>query len=155
MSAAIPSRIRAWSSAARMRITLGPVPTLGLLPIRSLNILSPEPESAARFGFTVSNGRRNSQSNFRPGPDFTPDFQLPAKALGAFAHTGHPPVSGASALIGNLRIDSISVVSHVQQKLGIPVGNFRFDLLGLRVAECVSQRLTPNSVDLIANHGIE
>src|SRR5580704_2982789 len=114
MSAAIPSRIRAWSSAARTRITLGLVPTLGLLLIRSLNLLSPEPESATRFGFTVGNGRGNSQLNFRPGADFTPDFQLPAKALGAFAHTGHSPVSGASALIGHIRINSISVVSHVQ-----------------------------------------
>src|ERR1700732_1107270 len=138
MSAAIPSRIRAWSSTVRTRITVG------LLPIRSLNLFSPEPEPATRFGFTVSNGRRNSQLNFRPGPDFTPDFQLPAKALGAFAHTGQPPVSGASALIGNLRINSISVVSHVQQKLRIPVRNFRFDLLCLRMTECVSQRLTRN-----------
>src|ERR1700685_3736783 len=107
MSAAIPSRIRAWSSAARMRITLGLVPALGLLLIRSLNLLCPGPESATRFGFTVSNGRRNGQLNFRPGPDFAPDFQLPAKALGALAHPRHPPVS-SSALIGNVRINSFS-----------------------------------------------
>src|ERR1700722_5781791 len=150
MSATIPSRIRKGTSPARMRITLGLPPTSGLFLIRSLNLLSPGPESATPFGFTVSNSRRNSQVNFRPGPDFPPDFQLPVKALGAFAHTGHSPVSSASALISNIRINSISVVPHVQHKLRIPVRNFHFDLLCVGVPERVSQCLTRNSIDFIA-----
>src|ERR1700691_5040290 len=153
MSAATPSRIRAWSSAARTRITLGLVSAFGPLPIRSLNLLSPE--AAPRFGFAVRNGGRNKQHDFRPGPLFGPDFQLPAKALGAFAHTGHSPVSSARALIGNMRINPISVVSHVQQKLRIPVRNFRFDLLRVGMPEGVSQGLTRNSIDFVAQHGIE
>jgi hypothetical protein len=43
-------------------------------------------------------------------------------------------VSGASALTGHLRVDSPSVVANVQKKLGIAVGNFRFDFLGLGAA---------------------
>src|SRR6266403_1242068 len=155
MSAATPSRIRAWSSTVRTRITVGLVPVLGLLPIGFPNLLSPFPESATRFGFAVSNCARNTQLNFRPSSVLAPDFQLPAKALGAFAHPRQPPVSGASALIGHLRVDSPSVVSNMQKKLGITVGNLRFDLLRPGMAERVSQRLACNSIDFVAQHRIQ
>src|SRR5229473_7208433 len=155
MSAATPSRIRAWSSTVRTRITVGLVPVLGLLPIGFPNLLSPEPESATRFGFAVSNCARNTQLNFRPRFVFAPDFQLPAKALGAFAHSRQPPVSGTRALVGNLRINPTSVVSNMQKKLGITVGNLRFDLLRSGMKERVSQRLASNSIDFVAQHGIQ
>src|SRR5713101_6251786 len=155
MSAATPSRIRAWSSTVRTRITVGLVPVLGLLPIGFPNLLSPEPESATRFGFAVSNCRRNGQLDFRSRSGFTPDFQLPAKALGTLAHPRQPPVSGTRSLIGNLRINPTPVVSNMQKKLGITVGNLRFDLLRSGMAERVSQRLAPNPVDFIAQHGIQ
>src|ERR1700686_4159316 len=155
MSAATPSRIRAWSSTVRTRITVGLVPALGLLPIGFPNLLSPEPESATRFGFAVSNCRRNSQLDFRSRSVFAPDSQLPAKALRAFAHPRQPPVSGTRSLIGNLRINPTSVVSNIQKKLGITVGNLRFNLLCSGMAERVSQRLARNSIDLVAQYGIE
>src|SRR6266850_175716 len=155
MSAATPSRIRAWSSTVRTRITTGPVPVLGLLPIGFPNLLSPEPESATRFGFAVNNCRRNSQLDFRSRSVFAPHFQLPAKPLRAFAHPRQAPVSGTRSLIGNLRINPTPVVSNMQKKLGITVGNLRFDLLRSGMAERVSQRLAPNPVDFIAQHGIE
>src|SRR5882724_7644255 len=155
MSAATPSRIRAWSSTVSTRITVGLVPILGLPPIGFPNLLSPEPESATRFGFAVSNCARNTQLNFRPSSVFAPDFQLPAKALGAFAHSRQPPVSGTRSLIGNLRINPMSVVSNMQKKLGITVGNLRFNLLRSAMAERVSQRLARNSIDLVAQYGIE
>src|SRR6266851_3573822 len=155
MSAATPSRISAWSSTVITRITVGLAPILGLPPIGFPNLLSPEPESATRFGFSVSNCARNTQLNFRPSSVFAPDFQLPAKALGAFAHSGKPPVSCTRPLIGKRRIDSTPVVSHVQQELGVAERNFRFNLLRLRMAERVSQRLAPNPVDFIAQHGIQ
>src|SRR4029077_12149579 len=110
----------------------------GLLPIGFPNLLSPWPESATRFGLAVNNCARNTQLDFRSRSGFAPDFQLPAKSLGTFAHPGEAPVSGASALIGHLRVDSPSVVSNVQKKPGITVGNLRFDLLGLGMAERVS-----------------
>src|SRR5216683_5785821 len=155
MSAATPSRIRAWSSTERTRITVGLVPVLGLLPIGFPNLLSPEPESATRYGFAVSNCARNTQLDFRPSSVFAPDFQLSAKALGAFAHSGKPPVSCTRPLIGKRRIDSTPVVSHVQQELGVAERNFRFNLLRLRMAKSVSQRLARNSIDFITQNGIE
>src|SRR6267154_4504381 len=155
MSAATPSRIRAWSSTERTRITVGLVPVLGLLPIGFSNLLSPEPKSATRFGFAVSNCRWNSQLDFRSRSVFAPDFQLPAKALRPFAHSGKPPVSCTRSLIGNLRIDPTPVVSNMQKKLGITVGNLRFDLLRSGMAERVSQRLACNSIDFVAQHGIQ
>src|SRR6266850_5124377 len=155
MSAATPSRIRAWSSTVRTRITTGPVPVLGLLPIGFPNLLSPEPESATRFGFAVNNCRRNSQLDFRSRSVFAPDFQLPAKALRAFAHPRQPPVSGTRSLIGNVRINPTPVVSNMQKKLGITVANLGFDLLRSGMAERVSQRLACNSIDFVAQHGIQ
>src|SRR3984885_3018100 len=144
MSAATPSRIRAWSSAARTRITLGLVSAFGPLPIRSLNLLSPE--AAPRFGVAVRNGGRNKQHDFRLDTRYSPDFQRRANALGPFVPDGPSPVSGARALIGNMRLNPISVVSHVQQKLRIPVRNFRFDLVRVGMPEGVSQGLTRNSI---------
>src|SRR6266850_2151974 len=155
MSAATPSRISAWSSTVRTRISVGLVPILRLLPIGFPNLLSPEPESATRFGLAVSSCARNTQLNFRPSSEFAPDFQLPAKALRAFAHPRQSPVSGTRSLIGNLRINPMSVVSNIQKKLGITVGNLRFDLLRSGMAERVSQRLATNSIDLVAQYGIE
>src|SRR6266478_5429121 len=155
MSAATPSRIRAWSSTVRTRITVGLVPVLGLLPIGFSNLLSPEPESATRFGFAVSNCARNPQLNLRPSSVFAPYFQLPAKALGAFAHPRQPPVSCTRSLVGNLRINPTPVVSNMQKKLGITVCNLRFDLLRSGMAERVSQRLARNSIDFITQNGIE
>jgi hypothetical protein len=64
-------------------------------------------------------------------------------------------VSGTRSLIGNLRINPTPVVSNMQKKLGITVGNLRFDLLRSGMAERVSQRLARNSVDFIAQNGIE
>src|SRR5882724_9432409 len=101
MSAPIPSRMSAWSSTVRTRIGLGSLIILGLLPIRSPNLLSREPESATRIGFAIRNAGRNDQLDFRPGSLFAPDFQLPAKALCAFAHPRQAPVSRASAPLGN------------------------------------------------------
>src|SRR6266478_4399231 len=155
MSAATPSRIRAWSSAVITRITVGLVPTLGLLPIGFPNLLSPQPESATRFGFAVSNCARNTQLNFRPSSVFAPNFQLSPKALGAFAHPRQPPVSCTRSLIGNLRIKPTPVVSNMQKKLGITVGNLRFNLLRSGMTEGVSQRLSRNSIDFVAQHGIQ
>src|SRR6266403_6085070 len=155
MSAATPSRIRAWSSTERTRITVGLVPVLGLLPIGFSNLLSPEPKSATRFGFAVSNCRWNSQLDFRSRSVFAPDFQLPAKALRPFAHSGKPPVSCTRSLIGNLRINPTPVVSNMQKKLGITVGNLRFDLLRSGMAERVSQRLAGDAIDFITKNGIE
>src|SRR5258708_7497718 len=155
MSAATPSRIRAWSSAVRTRITVGLVPVLGLLPIGFPNLFSPFPESATRFGLAVSNCARNAQLYFRPSSVFAPDFQLPAKALGAFAHSRQPPVSCTRSLIGNIRINPTPVVSDMQKKLGITVGNLRFDLLRSGMAERVSQRLAPHSIDFVAPQGTQ
>src|SRR6266446_2276383 len=155
MSAATPSRIRAWSSTVRTRITVGLVPILGLLPIGFPNLLSPFPESATRFGFAVSNCARNTQLNFRPSSVFAPDFQLPAKALGAFAHPRQPPVSCTRSVIGHLRINPTPVVSNMQKKLGITVGNLRFDLLRSGMAERASQCLACNAIDFVAQHGIQ
>src|SRR5229473_6168819 len=155
MSAATPSRIRAWSSTERTRITVGLVPVLGLLPIGFPNLLSPEPESATRCGFAVSNCARNTQLDFRPSSVFAPDFQLSAKALCPFAHSGKPPVSCTRPLIGKRRINPTPVVSNMQKKLGITVGNLRFDLLRSGMAERVSQRLARNPIDFVAQHGIE
>src|SRR5712691_10208826 len=155
MSAATPSRISSWSSTVITRITVGLAPILGLPPIGFPNLLSPFPESATRFGFAVSNCARNTQLDFRSSSVFAPDFQLPAKTLGAFAHSRQSPVSGTRSLIGNLRINPTPVVSNIQKKLGITVGNLRFDLLRSSMAERVSQRLARNPVDFIAQHGIQ
>src|SRR5712691_11264437 len=155
MSAATPSRISSWSSTVITRITVGLAPILGLPPIGFPNLLSPFPESATRFGFAVSNCAMNTQLNFRPSSVFAPYFQLPAKALGTLAHPRQPPVSGTRSLIGNLRINSTPVVSNMQKKLGITVGNPRFNLLRSGMAERVSQRLARNSIDFIAQNGIE
>src|ERR1700756_4544081 len=107
-----------------------------------------------RFGFAVSNCARDPQLNFRPSSVFAPNFQPPAKTLGAFAHPWQPPVSGTRSLIGNLRINPTPVVSNMQKKLGITVGNLRFDLLRSTMEERVSQCLAGNAVDFIAKHGI-
>src|SRR5258705_3227635 len=107
-----------------------------------------------RFGLAVGNCARNTQLNFRPSSVFAPHFQLPAKALRAFAHPTQAPVSGTRSLIGNLRINPTPVVSNMQKKLGITVGNPRFDLLRSAMTERVSQRLARNSVDFIAQYGI-
>src|SRR4029077_11289430 len=155
MSAATPSRIRAWSSTVKTRITVGLVPVLGLLPIGFPNLLSPCPEPATRFGFAVSNCAGNTQLNFCPSSVFAPDFQLPAKALGAFAHPRQPPVSCTRSLIGNLRINPTPVVSNMQKKLGITVGNLCFDLLRPGMEERVSQRLAGNAIDFVPQHGIQ
>src|SRR6266481_8267036 len=155
MSAATPSRIRAWSSTVRTRITVGLMPILGLPPIGFPNLLSPEPESATRFGFAVSNCARNTQLNFRPRFVFAPDFQLPAKALGTLAHPRQPPVSGTHSVIGHLRINPAPVVSNMQKKHGITVGNLRFDLLRSGMAERVSQCLAGDAIDFITQNGIQ
>src|SRR5580700_8474918 len=154
MSAATPSRIRAWSSTVITRIAAKLVPILGPLSICSLSPLSPEPESTTHVGFAIRNGSRNDQLDFRSGSVFAPDFEVPSKALSTLAHPRESPVSRASALIGNFRINPTAIVSHVQRKLRIAVSNFRLDLLCLRVAKSVSQRLAPNAVDFIAQHGI-
>src|SRR5215472_12104545 len=128
----------AWSSTVSTRIGLGLLTILGLLPITFPSLPSPEPESALRVGFAIRNGRGNRQLDFGSGSVLAPNFQVPAKALGAFAHPREAPVSRTSPLVSNLRSNSHSIVSHAQQKLRIAVGNFRFDLLRLRMAERVS-----------------
>src|SRR6478736_10402071 len=133
MSAAIPSRMSAWSSTVSTRIGLVLVTILGLLPIGCPNLLSQEPESAAGLRSTISNGGRDGQRDFGSGSMLAPYFQLTAKALFPLAHPRKSPVSGASAAIGNIGSNSDAVVPHVQQKLRIAVGNSRFDLLSLGV----------------------
>src|SRR5580704_1944095 len=155
MSAATPSRIRAWSSTVITRIAAGLVPILGLLFISSLSPLSPEPESPTHAGFAIRNAGGNNQLDFRPGPVFAPNFQVPAEAFGTLAHPWEPPVSRASASIGNFRINPTPIVSHAQRKLRIAVCNFRLDFLCLRVAKSVSQRLASNAVDFIAQHRVQ
>src|SRR6266478_6104470 len=147
--------MRAWSSAVRTRIGPGPAPILGLLPIRLLNLLSQEPESATSLPAAISNSRRNTQLDLRSDSLLAPDFQPPAKSLGTFAHTRQAPMTSTGALIGNFRSDSDSVVSHVKLELRISVSDFRFNLLRPCVAKSVSQRLAPNPVDFIAQHGIQ
>jgi hypothetical protein len=90
-----------------------------------------------------------------PGTELTPHLQSPAKSLGAVTHPRETPVSGTSALFGDLRINATPVVSHVQKKLGIVVRNFRLDLVRLRMAKGISQCLATNPVDFVAQHGIE
>src|SRR6266446_8654270 len=85
----------------------------------------------------------------------TPNFQLPAKTLSTFAHTGQAPMPRAGALIGNLRRNSDPIVSHLQEKLRIAVSYFGFDFLRLGMAKRVSQGLARNPVDFIAQHGIK
>src|SRR6266481_4054283 len=121
--------MRAWSSAVRTRIGPGPAPILGLLPIRLLNLLSQEPESATSLPAAISNSRRNTQLDLRSDSLLAPDFQPPAKSLGTFAHTRQAPMTSTGALIGNFRSDSDSVVSHVKLELRISVSDFRFNLL--------------------------
>src|SRR5215469_9108637 len=128
----------AWSSTVSTRIGLGLLTILGLLPIIFPSLPSPEPESALRVGFAIRNGRGNRQLDFGSGSVLAPNFQVPAKALGAFAHPREAPVSRTSPLIGNFWIDSHSVVAHVQEKLGISIRDFHFDLLRFRMAKSVS-----------------
>src|SRR5215467_2129597 len=119
---------------------LAPVTALGLPPMGSLNLLSPEPKSTAPLGLAVSNGSRNDQLNFSSGSMLAPDLQFPTKAFRAFPHPRKAPMSGTSALNGNFGVDSTSVVPDVQQKLRFAIHNFRFNFLGLRVPEGVPQR---------------
>src|SRR5580704_18051963 len=84
------------------------------------------------------------QTSSRP-PNLLARSRIPGKA--------QCPAPGA--LIGNFRSDSDSVVSHVELELRISVSDFRFNLLCPCVAKSVSQRLAPNPVDFIAQHGIQ
>src|SRR5215467_11637081 len=149
MSAATPTLRSAWSSTERTRIRLG------LVPIGFLCLPSQKPEFGTSVGFAVRDGGWDDELNFCSSSVLTPHFQPSAKALGAFAHPRKAPVSGAGALIGMLRVNSTSVVSHAQQKLGNAVGNFCLDLLCFRVTERVSQCFARNSVHFIAQWRIK
>src|SRR5216684_1755216 len=142
--AAIPLRNRGWSSTARIRIELGPV-VMGSVSSTS----SPEHPTARNRQFSVCDGGRNGHFSLRAGVEFTPDRQLASLKFGAFVHTRQTIVSGAPASIQDRRINALAVVPYPQPKLPLVVANFHFDPLRVRVAECITQRLTGNPVDFV------
>src|SRR5262249_39970624 len=149
MSAATPTLRSAWSSTERTRIRLG------LVPISFFCLPSQKPKSGTSVGFAVGNGGWDDELDFCSSSVLTPHFQPSAKALGAFAHPREAPMSCAGALIGKLRVNSTSVVSNAQQKLGNAVCNFGLDLLRFRVTERVSQCFARNAVGFIAQQRIK
>src|SRR5262249_45432883 len=144
-----PTLRSAWSSTERTRIRLG------LVPIGFFCLPSQKPKSGTSVGFAVGNRGWDDELDFCSTSVLTPHFQPSAKALAAFAHPRKAPVPRSAALIGILRVNSTSVVSNAQQKLGDAVCNFRLDLLRFRVTECVSQCFARNSVDFIAQQRIK
>src|ERR1700691_5295198 len=108
--------------------------------------------TAARL--LVNNGAWNAQLHLRTRSDFAPHLELRADLLGALAHAWHTPVSVPSC-VQVLRINPFSIVPDTQPKKTVAVCDVRFDLTCLRVAERILQRLTRNSVNVVAKNWAE
>ena len=60
-----------------------------------------------------------------------------------------PPVSGAPAVLQDLRVDARSVIADTQAKRAIIVPNVGFDLTCMCVAESISQHLAGDPVHFV------
>src|SRR5262249_45423813 len=128
------------SSAARIRIKLG------LALIASSSSFSRRHRPAR---FCIGNRGRNSKLDLGPGIEFTPDTELSPHKFGALVHTRQAEVPAAPASSWNARIKAFSVIPDPHAKLPLIIPDFHFDSPGVRVPECVAQRLAGDPVDLV------
>src|SRR5580704_13429432 len=112
-------------------------------------MLAEKTATAARL--LVNNGAWNAQLHLRTRSDFAPHLELRADLLGALAHAWQTPVSIPSRL-QVLRVNPFSIVPDTQPKKTVAVCDVRFDLTCLRVAKRILQRLTRNSVNVVAKN---
>src|SRR5262249_37192805 len=80
----------------------------------------------------------------------TPALQTTANELGSFAHARQAPVS-TPWFVDHGAIDSLSIVADAHLQLPVAVPDADVDSTRLGVAEGVTQRLTDDPVDVIAN----
>src|SRR5271168_4715825 len=113
-----------------------------------------EPKTAAAARLIVNYGAWNAQLYLRTRSGFAPQLQLRADLLGALAHAWQTPVSVPSG-VKVLRVNPLSIIPDAQPKNTFAVGNLRFDLTCLCVAERISQRLARNAVNVVAENWME
>ncbi len=80
---------------------------------------------------------------------------MTADLLGAFAHTGQTPVTGAIAAGQDVRVDAHAIVSDADAKKFLTIGDFRFNIFGVSVGEGVAQSFADDAIDFVADDGIE
>src|SRR5579863_7307404 len=83
----------------------------------------------------VRDGRRNRKLHLRAVIDPTEDRQLAAHHLRALLHARQAMMSGARALLDDLRVDAAAIIPHAHAKQPLAVMNHHFDAGGVRVAE--------------------
>src|SRR5580704_2753188 len=104
------------------------------LRVSSRKLLS-QPPTPSNGRYLVSSRRRNPQLHLCTRIEFTPDRQLTAHKLGAFAHAPQPLEPGASVITHTLRVNALPIAPDPQPKLPLVIPAFPFDPLRLCVME--------------------
>src|ERR1700675_2452034 len=146
-SVAIPTRIKGWSSTARMRIGARSLLTRSMLMSLS-HFLTKQPETSASMRL-VSDGGGDAQLHPRPAPQFAPETHVPADAFGALAHPRQAPVSGEPFVAKHARVNAASIIPDPYPKLPLVIADIHFDPARPCVAKCIAQRLPCNPVDFV------
>src|SRR5580704_13504020 len=98
--------------------------------------------------YFVSDGGGNSQFNFRTRSGFAPEFQLRAEVFRTFTDSGKPPVSGASALARDFRVDALAIIADEQAKQTVFVPYLGLDIARVCVQKGISQQFAGDPVGL-------
>src|ERR1700678_409051 len=127
----MPSRSIGWSSTVRIRIKLGPVFIILFHSLRE------NPEAAFGREYLVGNRSWNTQLYLRPSSQFAPNLQLRSDLLGPFTDSRQAPVPRTSSMFNDACVNAFAVVAEAQTKR-FAIGDFRLDMLGLRVVKGIS-----------------
>src|ERR1051325_4656428 len=85
----------------------------------------------------------------------TPNLQLRANLVCAFAHSLHAPVIGTATLCQDLLMDSMPVVAHAQAKRSWLVNDLNFNVVSARMSQRVENRLASNAVGFFLNQTMQ
>src|SRR5271165_5287455 len=146
----MPSRRRAWSSTESTRIRPGSL----LMNLLCLPRPKPVSPTCAIGRCPVCNRAGNTQVYLRASSNPTPDVELRADLLGAFAHSRQTVMTSA-AHIRDSRIDVSSIIANPQPEQRFAIRNLRFYPARLRMAERVSHRLPGNAVALVPENRMQ
>ena len=97
---------------------------------------------------------RHVQLHFRSSAWTAQNVQLGADLLRSLPHIRKAPVSFAAGL-KHLRVNAAPVVAYGNSQPADAVLDFNFNAGGVRVAECVDDRLTGDAADFLANYWMQ
>src|SRR4030095_13928344 len=143
-----PSQRRGWNLGCIER-TRSSLRAAALWPVsRKYPLQMPTPH-----GSVISNGARDLQLDLRARIDFGPNFQSPPDDFGTLAHARQAEVAGASCP-GDCG-KALAVLPPLHPELPPRVIDHSPDQARFRVAKGVAQRLSRDSVSLIAHNRVQ